>query len=182
MKSTETLTALKKLKVDCLYSKDTQFNAATRIHLEASRFRIFLVIGTVFASFSTIMNVGLWEKIAIDTQAVQVVVNLLGALGGFLILYTTTFSDHNSKRELSIKHRNVGDSLNLLFKKIRLTEAAFLDNLLNDQELLKKIEEYSLEYYSIFNSAPQTLEGDFLKAKSNVGKGYAEYTKEELDI
>lgn len=182
MKSTETLKALKKLKVDCLYSKDSQFNAAHRIHLEADRFRIFLVVGTIFASFSTIMNVGLWEKIELDTKVVQVIVNLLGALGGFLILYTTTFSDHNSKRELSIKHRNVGDSLNLLFKKIRLTEAAFLDNLFNDQDLLKKTEEYSSEYYSILNSAPQTLEGDFLKTKSNVTKGYADYTKEELDI
>lgn len=109
--------SIKKTKVDCLYNKDTQFNAARRVHAEANRFRIFLVAGTICASFSTIMNVGLWDKINSDTTSIQVVVNLLGAIGGFLILYATTFSDHNSKLELSNKHFNIGNTLNLLYKK-----------------------------------------------------------------
>jgi len=182
MKATETHTALKKLKVDCLYNKDTHFNAAQRLQKEANSFRIFLIFGTIFASFSTIMNVGLWDKITGDTTSIQVIVNLLGALGGFLILYSTTFSDHNSKLDLSNKHSNVGNSLNLLYKKIRLTEATCIDGLIDEQELFKKTEEYSSEYHSICSSAPLTIEVDFLKAKSNFDKGYSVYTKEELSI
>lgn len=182
MKTSETLTVLKKLKVDCLYNKDTQFNAARRVHIEANRFRIFLVVGSICASFSTIMNVGLWDKINSDTTSIQVVVNLLGALGGFLILYTTTFSDHNSKIELSNKHFSVGNTLNLLYKKVRLTEATYVDGLINDQELLRKVEDYSTEYHSICNSAPLAISTDFLKAKENFDKGYSDYTKEELNV
>ena len=179
---TETLTILKKLKVDCLYNKDTQFNAARRVHIEADRFKVFLVLGTIFASFSTIMNVGLWDNLTFNTEIIQVIVNLLGAVGGFLILYTTTFSDHNSKLDLSSKHSIVANSLNLLYKKARLTEAAYVDELINDQELLRKVEDYSTEYHSICNSAPLATQADFLKAKENFDKGYSDYTKEELSI
>ncbi len=182
MAATETLTALKKLKVDCHYNKDTHFNAARRLQEEANRFRIFLIMGTIFASFSTIMNVGLWDKINFDTTNIQVIVNLLGAVGGFLILYTTTFSDHHSKLELSSKHFSVGNSVNLLYKKIRKTEAAYTDTLLSDQQLLKELDEYSAEYFSICNSAPLTTKEDFLKAKENFDNGYSTYTKEELSI
>lgn len=182
MNPSETLVVLKKLKVDSLYSKGTQFNAAHRVSQEASRLKIFLIIGTIFATFSTIMNVGLWDKINYDTTSIQVIVNLLGALGGFLILYTTTFSDHNAKLERSNKHGSIANSLNLLYKKIRTTEATYIDQLIDDQELLKKTEEYSTEYYSICNAAPLTIEADFIKAKENFEKGYADYTKKELDI
>ena len=182
MAATETLTALKKLKVDCLYNKDTHFNAARRVQCEADRFRIFLIVGTIFASFSTIMNVGLWDKITADTTNIQVIVNLLGAVGGFLILYTTTFSDHHSKLELSLKHFAVGNSLNLLYKKVRKTEASYTDSLITDQQLLKDLDEFSSEYFSICNTAPITTKEDFLKAKENFDKGYSAYTKEELSI
>ena len=70
----------------------------------------------------------------------------------------------------------------MLYKKIRLTEAACVDGLIDDQELFKKTEEYSTEYHSICNSAPLSIEKDFLKAKSNFDRGYSEYTKEELSI
>lgn len=182
MKAPETLKTLQKLKVDCLYNKDTHFNASVRIQKEAYRFRFFLILGTVFASFSTIMNVGLWDKIDADTTSIQVIVNLLGALGGFFILYTTTFSDHNSKIDLASKHANIANNLNLLYKKVRTAEATFIDDLLNPEGLVKKTEEYSTEYYSICNSAPITLKEDFLKAKENFNNGYTKYTQQELEV
>ncbi|GCC53254.1 hypothetical protein SanaruYs_34970 [Chryseotalea sanaruensis] len=178
----ETLKALQKLKVDCIYKKNTHFNAARRVHSEANRFRIFLIAGTISASFSTIMNIGVWEHINIDTTYIQVVVNLLGALGGFLMLYSTTFSDHNSKIELSAKHEVVGNSVNLLYKKTRIAEAAYVDELLNGEQLIKRLDEFSSEYHSICNSAPLTDDKDFLKAKEYFDKGLSEYTDRELKL
>jgi hypothetical protein len=182
MKATETLKALRKLKVDCLYNKDTHFNAGQRVHTEAHRFRLFLIIGTISASFSTIMNVGVWDKIPGDTVIIQVIVNVLGALGGFLMLYTTTFTGYNDKIELSSKHYSTANNINLLYKKVRTTEAAYIDTLISEQDLLKKLDEYITEYTSFSNAAPITKEVDFLKTKENIDKGYADYTKEELKV
>ena len=178
----ETLSALKKLKVDCLYKKSTHFNAARRLKKSSNVFLFFLIAGTIFASFSTIMNVGIWDKIQGDTLAVQVVVNVLGALGGFLILYTTVFSDYKSRIDTATKHDNIGNDLNLIFKKIRNTEAIYQDKLIDDTELQKALEELTIDYTSKCYAAPITDEQDFQKAREDFKEGFlSEYTEEELN-
>jgi len=178
----ETLIALQKLKVDCLYTKGNHFNAARRLKRWSTFFRRFLVAGTVFASFSAIMNVGVWDKIPGDNTIIQVVVNVLGALGGFIILYATTFSDHYQKMELAMKHENAGVELNLIFKQIRNTEAYFKDKLLTDEQLRDKLEELTKLYISKTQSAPITNDEDYQTTKSNFEKGAtAEYTEKELN-
>ncbi|MBN1181668.1 MAG: SLATT domain-containing protein [Bacteroidales bacterium] len=177
----ETLLALQKLKVDCLYKKSTHFNAARRIKRSSNVFQLFLIIGTIFAAFSTIMNVGIWDKIPCDTLVIQVIVNVLGALGGFLILYTTTFSDYKSKIDTANKHDNVGNDLNLIFKNIRNTEAAYIDDLITDDQLLKTLNDLTTEYVAKCYSAPITEKEDFEQAREDYKNGYlAEYTDEEL--
>ena len=178
----ETLIALKKLKVDCLYKKSTHFNAARRLKRSSSVFLFFLIAGTIFASFSTIMNVGIWDKIPGDTIAIQVVVNVLGALGGFLILYTTVFSDYKSRIDTATKHDNIGNDLNLIFKKIRNTEAIYQDNLIDDAELQKALEELTSDYTTKCYAAPITDKKDYQQAREDYQKGYlTEYTEEELN-
>lgn len=177
-----TLQALKKLKVDCLYKKSTHFNAARRLQKDSKFHRYSLIIGTILASFSTIMNVGIWNKIQGDTTVIQVAVNILGAFGGFLILYTSAFSDYKSKIDLSNKHENIGNDLNLIFKKIRNTEAKYLDKLLTDQQLADSLDSLSQEYISKCDSAPITKDGDYSKARHYFKEGYTtEYTEEELN-
>lgn len=180
--ASQTLLALKKLKVDCLYKKSTHFNAARRLKIEANNFRITLIFGTVVASFSTIMNVGIWDQIALNTVWIQVIVNILGALGGFLILYTSTFSDYKSKIEVANKHENLASDLNLVFKRIRNAEAYYQDKLMGDQKLVENLHQLTQEYTSKCSNAPITKDEDYLKAKENLKKGYtAEYTEEELN-
>lgn len=177
-----TLKVLQKLKVDCLYKKSTHFNAARRLHKEGIIFRYLLIAGTICASFSAIMNVGLWDKIQEDTTVIQVIVNLLGALGGFLILYSTAFSDYRNKIELSSKHENIGNDLNLVFKRIRNIEAKHIDNIISNESLADNLDSVTQEYTTVCSSAPITKDEDYFKAKDNFGEGYtAEYTEEELN-
>ncbi len=178
----ETLTALKKLKVDCLYKKSTHFNAARRLKRASNVFRFFLIAGTIFASFSVIMNVGIWDKIPGDTLSIQVIVNVLGALGGFLILYTTAFSDYKSRIDTAAKHDNIGNDLNLIFKRIRNKEAIYQDKLIDNAELQRALEELTGDYTSKCYAAPITDDKDFQKAREDFQKGYlTEYTEEELN-
>ena len=44
-KANETLLALQKLKVDCLYKKSTHFNAARRLKNTSNKFKIALIVG-----------------------------------------------------------------------------------------------------------------------------------------
>ena len=176
------LQALCKLKVDSLFKKSTHFNAARRIKAGSDRFRIALICGTIAASFSTIMNVGIWDKIPGENIWIQVIVNVLGAVGGFLILYTTTFSDYKSKIEVANKHENIANDLNLIFKRIRNTEAKYLDGLIDNIELSEALDTLTIEYISKCGNAPITNDDDYLKAKENYSKGYtAEYTDKELN-
>lgn len=176
------LLALRKLKVDCHYKKSTHFNAARRIKNTSNWFQYALIGGTIFASFSTIMNVGLWSKFP-DSEGVQVVINILGALGGFLILYTTTFSDYKSKVDLANKHENIANDLNLIFKKLRNDEARFLDKIMNDNQLSESLQNLTEQYTMKCSSAPITIDEDYHKARKNFDKGYtSEYTEEELSI
>lgn len=177
-----TILALQKLKVDCLYKKSTHFNAARRLKKAGDSFRLFLVAGSIMASFSTIMNVGIWDEIPAIPIAIPIVVNLLGALGGVLILYTTAFSDYKSKIDTASKHDNVGNDLNLIFKKIRNTEALYKDNLMDDSELQIALEELSDEYAMKCYAAPITDKQDFEHARADFKKGFlTDYTEEELN-
>ena len=178
----KTIEALKKLKVDCLYKKSTHFNAARRVQKEANIFRFLLIAGAIVASFSTIMNVGLWDKIEGDTTIIQIGINVLGALGGFLILYATAFSDYKSKIEMANKHENVATDLNLIFKRIRNTEAKYLDELISNEELSKNLDELTQAYINKCASAPITKNEDYLLTRENVEKGYTtDYTEKELN-
>lgn len=178
----KTLDALRKLKIDCLYKKSTHFNAARRLKTNGDRFKLVLVIGAIAASFSTIMNVGLWDKFP-NSEWIQIIVNILGALGGFMILYTTTFSDYKSKIDLANKNENIANDLNLIFKKIRNTEARYIDKLINDKELSDYLQQLTEQYTIRCSNVPITLDEDFKKARKDFKKGYtSEYTEEELNI
>ena len=182
MDNTNILNALQKLKVDCLYKKSTHFNAARRVQKGSNIFYGALIAGTVFASVSTIMNIGIWEKIPGDNIIWQVLINILGALGGFLILYTTAFSDYKTKIEVANKHEVIANDLNLIFKRIRNTEAAFKDNMISEGELAVRLNSFTDEYIAKCDNAPITKDEDFNKARKNFKKGFtAEYTEEELN-
>lgn len=182
VKAKETLTALQKLKVDCLYKKSTHFNAARRLKSSGKWFQWLLIGGTIFASFSTIMNVGIWDEITRDTKWIQIIINILGALGGFLILYTTAFSDYNSKIDTSIKHENVANELNLIFKRIRNTEANYKDGLIDGDRLNEELSKHTDDFVAKCNSAPITKDEDYAKARKNFKKGFtADYTDKELN-
>ncbi len=177
-----TIDALRKLKVDCLYTKSTHFNAARRLQTDGERFRILLILGTISASFSTMMNVGIWDKIPGDNTGAQVVVNILGALGGFLILYTRTFSDYKSKIEVATKHDSIATDLNLVFKRIRNTEANYADGMLDNEQLREALDRLAQEYTSKCANAPLTTDDDFQKARENFKNGFtATYTEQELN-
>lgn len=179
--ATHTIEALRKLKVDCLYTRSSHFNAARRLQIDSNRFRVWLIIGTIAASFSTIMNVGVWEMIPNLNVCIPVTVNVLGALGGFLILYTTTFSDYRSKIEVATKHDSIGTDLNLIFKRIRNIEANYADGLLDNDQLREALDRLTQEYTSKCANAPLTTEEDFQKARRNFKDGFtATYTDEEL--
>ncbi len=177
-----TLLALQKLKVDCHYKKSTHFNAARRLQSDSRVFRLFLIIGTLTSSFSTIMNVGIWDKIEGNTLVIEVVVNVFGALGGFLILYSTTFSDYKTKIELASKHESIASQLNLTFKKIRNTEAKYLDKLISRENLTLEVDSLSHEYIEKTSNAPITKDEDYEKARVTFSNGFtSEYTENELN-
>ena len=178
----KTLLAIQKLKVDCHYKKSTHFNAARRLKSDSKIFKFFLTLGTIAATFSTVMNVGVWDKIEGHTIAVQVIVNVLGALGGFLILYSTTFSDYKTKIELASKHEAIASELNFTFKKIRNIEAKYLDKLIPKDKLSEEVDFLSHEYFEKTINAPITKDEDYIKARENFTKGFtSEYTEIELN-
>ncbi|MBU2019065.1 MAG: SLATT domain-containing protein [Bacteroidetes bacterium] len=178
----KTLLALRKLKVDCHYKKSTHFNAARRIKVESDRFQWALILGTIAASFSTIMNVGIWDKFP-NSDWLQAIVNILGALGGFLILYTTTFTDYKSKIDLANKHESIANDLNLIFKKIRNSEGRYLDQFITDKEISDELQNLTEQYTMKCSSAPITNDEDYMKAKKNFNKGFtSEYTDDELNL
>lgn len=180
--ATHTIEALRKLKVDCLYTRSSHFNAARRLQVAGDRFRVWLILGTIAASFSTIMNVGIWDQIPNLNVCIPVTVNILGALGGFLILYTTTFSDYKSKIEVATKHDSIATDLNLIFKRIRNVEANYADGMLDNDQLRDALDRLSQEYTSKCANAPLTTEEDFQKARRNFKDGFtATYTDEELN-
>ncbi len=165
-----------------MYTRSTHFNTASRITKSANTYRILPIIGTVAATFSSIMNVGVWDKLSIDDTWCQVLVNILGALGGFLILYTTTFSDYRSKIELANKHSTVGHTLNLTFKKIRNTEAKFKDGHIIPQQLVNALDELTEEFISNSRTAPEANKNDYETAREDFKKGYlTDYKEEELN-
>lgn len=177
-----TLIALQKLKVDCHYKKSTHFNAARRLKTDSNVFKVFLILGTIAASFSTVMNIGIWDKIEGDTIMVEIIVNVLGALGGFLILYSTTFSDYKTKIELAAKHESIATELNYTFKKIRNSEAKYLDKLITKENLSEAVDSLSQEYIEKTVNAPITKDEDYEKARENFSKGFtSEYTDNELN-
>ena len=182
MAADKTLEALRKLKIDCLYNKSTHFNAAYRLKKASNLFRIALIIGSILATFSTIMNVGLWDKIQGDTTIIQIIINILGAFGGFLIMYTTTFSDYKTKIDIAYKHENVGNELNQAFKKIRNVEALFLDGLIKEDQLKIELEKLTDSYSSVCKPAPITEPQDYDKAKADFKAGnLTNYSEEELN-
>jgi hypothetical protein len=182
--SQSTLLVLQKLKVDCLYKKSTHFNAARRLKSSGNKFKIALIVGTILASFSTIMNVGLWDKIYPESEVrvLELIINILGAAGGFLMLYTTTFSDYNTKVDASIKHESIANDINLIFKRIRNTEAAFKDKIIDVSRLVEELNKYTDDFVAKCQNAPVTNDEDFKKARKNQKSGYtSEYTEDELN-
>lgn len=176
------LEAFRKLKVDCLYSKSTHFNASNRIKTNSVKFKWLLIGGTILASFSTIMNVGIWDSIPNNPIWIEVVVNILGALGGFLILYSTAFTDYKSQIELANSHQQIASELNFVFKKIRNIEAKFSDNILSKQQLSEELDKLTEEYTIKLVNAPITEEEDYIKARDNFQKGFtSEYMETELN-
>jgi hypothetical protein len=174
--------ALRKLKVDCLYSKSNHFNASNRIKKNSVRFKWLLIAGTIFASFSTIMNVGIWDSIPNNPIWLEVIINVLGALGGFLILYSTAFTDYKSQIELANNHQQIASELNFVFKKIRNIEAKFLDGIFSVEQLSLELDKLTEEYTTKLINAPITEEDDYLKARDNFQKGFtSEYSESELN-
>lgn len=182
-----TIEALQKLKVDCLYKKNTHANAARRLYKEAKQFKNFLIVGSALASISIIMNIGLWDTMKTPVNynyilVIQIIFNLIGAAGGLFVFYGTYFSDYYIKMEQATQHELVCTDLNLTHKKIRNIEAIYLDSQLSDEMLKEKLESLTEEYSAKINSVPITENIDFEKAREDFQKGYStEYTEKELN-
>lgn len=177
----ETLKTLRKLEVDCLYTKGKHFNAAERLQKESKWFRLGLILGSCFTAFASFMNIGIWSKIPGDTLWLQMITNVLGAIGALFVLYTTTFASYYAKMEESIKHDRIGVDVNLISKLIRNTEAAYKDRILDDSSLHKALHDFTTQYHEIIKNAPITTEADYKKTKANFNDGNTEYTEKELN-
>lgn len=185
--SNKTLEALQKLKVDCLFKKATHANASRRLSREARLFKKFLIIGSAFASVSTIMNIGVWDTMKTPENsnyilAIQIIFNIIGASGALFVLYASSFSDYHNKMEQANQHELVCTDLNLTHKKIRNVEAIYLDGKITDEMLVEELNSLTEEYTSKISSVPITESADFQNAREDFKKGYlSDYTEEELN-
>ena len=178
----ETLKALQKLKVDCLYAKSTHFNAARRTEKEANHFKYWLIGASIIAFVSIVMNLGIWEKIQGEPDWMEMAANILGTIASGVILYTTTFTDYQAKLDRATVHQKTGNSLNLVFKRIRNTEASVKDGLIVGKELKALLDGFSGEYITITEAAPITKFEDYKQAKKDVRNGnLSDYTEKELN-
>ena len=181
-----TLEALQKLKVDCLYKKSTHANAARRLFKESKRFKNYLIFGSALASISTIMNIGVWDTMKSPATynyvlAVQIIFNVIGAIGALFVLYASFFTDYYAKMEQANQHENVCTDLNLTHKKIRNIEAKYLDGQITDILLSNELMNLTEEYTTKIKSVPITQFKDFQKAREDFKKGYlTDYSEKEL--
>lgn len=185
--ATKTIEALKKLKVDCLYKKSTHANAARRLNKEAKRFKVLLIIGSAFASISSIMNIGVWDTLKTPENrnyilVIQIIFNFVGAVGALFVLYATYFSDYYNKMDQANQHELVCTNLNFTHKKIRNVEAMYIDEKLTDDMLIEELKNLTEEYTVKIKSVPITESDDFQKAREDFNKGYlTDYSDKELN-
>lgn len=169
------ITYLKRLKVDTLYGKKKHFNAAERKQKSHYWIGIPLLIFNIISAsvlfYVMTNNVNNW------INYVPLILTLITALlSGF-----QTFLNLEKKVE---GHKRVGNKYLSIMKSCLLLENYIADQLIPDNEIRIKLDDISkrIDEVNVEAEAFHTNQRDYRKAKEGIEAGEETYTEHEINI
>lgn len=171
----DTIAVIKRIKVDALYGKKKHFNAADRKEKYHYWIGIPLLILNIISG--SILFYVLTDGIDGWVKFIPLVITLITAiLSGF-----QTFLNHEKKVE---GHRRVGNKYLAILKKSKRLESYLNDNVLLNEEIVKRLDNLSEEIDNVNIEAEMfsTNQQDYDNAKKGIQDGEETYTMDELDI
>ena len=174
---------LKELKVDIWYTKDSHFNACIRIKEECNKNNFVLILLIIFASLSSVINTEIlsffisWKYWGIT----KAIIACIGVISGSIALYISIRNPNDNLIELSLRHKQSGEKLNFLFKRIKFYEASIIDSI-EKVGLETRLNEFLREQQEICIASPMTQEEDYKKSQENFQNKTWEYSDNELNL
>lgn len=166
---------IKRIKVDAAYGKKKHFNAADRkenyhLRIGIPLIIINIIIGTVLFYVLTDSAVKWVKYIPISFAFIA------SLLSGF-----QTYFNFNEKVE---SHRRIGNRYLSLMKKCDRLEGYIDDGIIENAEIIKRLEELGTEIDLINTDAESypTSKEDYEKARIGIESGEEFYTEKELKI
>lgn len=166
---------LKRIKVDALYGKKKHFNAADR--KERNHYKIGVPLIVINILTGSILFYVITDGATDWIKYIPLVLALISALlSGF-----QTYLNLQKKVE---GHRRVGNKYLSIMKKCDRLQGYILDNAINIEELINRIEEIGLEIDSINIEAEgyPTNNSDYELAKKGIDAGEETYTEQDLNL
>ena len=167
-----TLTQLKKIRVDSLYGKKKHFNAANR------KSRYHMLIGISLICLSTISGSVLFYVIVKSNSNISWVPLLISVIT-FFLSGIQTFFNFSKQAE---GHRGIGNRYLAIMKKSELLISLYNDKQLKKEELATKALELSDETEKVNrdSEAFSTNKKDYKMAQEGIEQGEESYTEKEL--
>jgi len=166
---------LKRIKVDCLYGKKKHFNAGDR-H-EKSHYRIGIPLIVINVLTGSVLFYVMTDGVTNWVKFVPLILALVAAiLSGF-----QTYLNLPQKVE---GHRRIGNRYLAAMKKCDRLQGYIADNLISNEEAIKKLEEIAVEADDINKEAEAfpTSKKDFSQAQKGIRDGEENYTDTELEL
>lgn len=166
---------LKRIKVDALYGKKKQFNAADRN--EKNHYRIGIPLVVINILTGSILIYVITDGASNWVKFVPLFLALISALlSGF-----QTYLNLQKKVE---GHRRVGNKYLAIMKKCDRLQGYMIDKVISNDELISRIENIAQEIDSINVEAESypTNNSDYELAKKGIENGEEEYTEKELNL
>jgi len=166
---------LKHIKVDCLYGKKKHFNAADR--KESYHYWIGIPLTVINILTATVLFYILTND---TTDWVKYTPVLFAFFASFLSGFQTYF---NFNKQVE-GHRRIGNRFLAVQKKTDRLQGYMKDRLVSAEEVIKRLEEISMEVDEINKDAEHfsTSKNDYEKAQDGVKNGEEEYTEKELTL
>lgn len=166
---------IKKIKIDSTYGKKKHFNAADRN--EGYHFKIGISLTIINLIMSTVLFYVLTDSATSWAKYIPIALTSLA----LLLSGIQTYLNFNKKAE---GHRMIGNQYLVLMKKCDRLEAYMNDKIIENKDIIQKIEELASRIDSINSDAGAypTSKNDYEKARTGIESGEEFYAKKELKI
>lgn len=170
-----TITLIKQIRFDAALGKKKHFNAADR--KEKYNHRISLSIAIISLSASSILFYSVIQIKSFYGDIVSFALVLLTMILSWVQIY------FNWQKQ-AFEHKRVANKYLELFKTCAKTLSYIKDNLIREEDLIKKVEFLSNAISEINKDADTcpTNNNDYKLAKDGIESGEEEYTQKELSL